>query len=357
MGSRNISLNIKVIDSHGAQTSKTITVVEQKPRPVVAGGYYVTSNGNMQNDTINQGMNLRSFTQYHSLAEPALIPGPSHDYLKDYGKRGIWGNYVVEFKHYGISNTGAQSLTVEGIKYNIPAPNMLIQKKSPNVLNKAYGYEQIWSGQCDGLLHRLLVQIRNMGNIKFNVQIASELDTDHEYAMTENAREYTWAQADERAVRAVAYVVDYLRSKGVQPGVTFTVGSGGWDRVSWKRTHPESLMAKLDYIQWNVYRRSPSQTAYDLFNRTKLWTEADLGPVAKSKDIIIAEWGTPANFLDQGIYIKTVPAAIKKLNNESVSGYFVMTNYFNSNDAYGTLSPKQGGLDALKTAYSQNPYA
>ncbi len=353
---KNISVQVFVKDRSGNVATKAVTVQEQTPLPKVSGGYYLTGNGNIAADTINQGMNLRSFTQYHSLAEPVLIPGPNHDYLKEYGKRGIWGNYVVEFKHYGTSNTGSQSFTVEGVKYNVPAPNMLIQKKSPNVLNKAYGYEQIWSGQCDGLLHRLLVQIRNMGGVPLNIQIASELDTDHEYAMTENAREYTWAQADDRAVRAVAYVVDYLKSKGLPSGVTFTVGSGGWDRAAWRRTHPESLMAKLDYIQWNVYRRATNQTAYDLFNRTKIWTDTDLGPIAKSKNILVAEWGTPANFLDQGIYIRSVPAAIKKLNEESSTGFFLMTNYFNSNDAYGTLSPKQGGLDALKQAYSQKPY-
>ena len=355
MASRNIAVTVTVKDKLGNTTSKQITVVEQDPTILVAGGYYVSGNGNMTTDTT--GMNLKAFTQYHSFAELIMLPGYGKDYLKNLHAKGVWGNYVVELKHYGNSNTGVQNFTLEGKSYSVPAPSMTIQKRAGTTFPKAYGYEQVWSGQCDGLLHRLLIQIRNMGGVKLNIQLASEFDTDHEFGITENGVNYTWEQADARAVRALNYMLDYFRSRGVPAGTTFTVGMGGFNRGAWTRMHPESLMSKVDFLQWNAYRRSAGQTAYDVFNRTKVWSDADLGPIAKAKDILIAEWGTPMSLKDQAAWIKTVPAAIKRLNEESKTGKLVMTNYFNSNDAWGTLNPKADGLAALKVAYSTNPYA
>lgn len=353
MPPKTISVEIKVLDFLGNSVSNQVNILE-KSFPVVRGGYYLSGNGNMVADTA--GMNLKSFTQYHSFADGIMIPGWNNDYLRIWGINGILGNYVSEFKHYGNSNTGAQTFTLEGMKYTVPAPNMLIQKRPSTTFPKAYGYEQFWSGQCDGLLHKLVIQIRNMGGIALNIQLASEFDTDHEFGITENGINYSWAEADVRAVRAIEYVVDYMKNRGIPPATTFSIGMGGWDRASWKRMHPESLMSKVDYLQYNAYRRNSAQTAYNVFNRTKLWSDSDLGPIARSKDIIIAEWGTPMSLGDQAAWIGTVPAAIKRLNEESETGQFIVTNYFNSNDGWGTLNPKQAGLNALKSCYSQTPY-
>lgn len=348
-----ITVNVTVKDKNGNATSTQVPVIQNNPTPV-RGGYYLSGNGDMTSD-IN-GMNLKAFTQYHSFAELVMVPGTGKDYLKTLGTRGILGNYVCELKHYGNSNTGAQSFTLDGIRYNVPAPNMVIQKRAGTTFPKAYGYEQIWTGQCDGLLHRLAIQVRNMGVMPINIQLTSELDTDHEFGTTEGSTNYTWEQADTRAIRALIYMIDFIKSKGIPASTTFSVGMGGWDRASFKRIHTEALMAKFDYLQWNAYRRAANQSAYDVFKRTKLWSDADLGPIAKSKNILVAEWGTPSSLNDQAAYIRTVPAAIKKLNDESTTGKIIMTNYFNSNDAYGTLNPKAAGLAALRDAYLTEPY-
>lgn len=355
MTSRNITVTVAVKDRAGVSASKQLTISEQTPLPVVKGGYYLSGNGDMTADIAN--MNLKAFTQYHSFADGYMLPGYAKDYLKPLGVRGITGNYVCELKHYGNTNTGAQTLTLEGVRYTVPAPNMTIQKRAGTTFSKAYGYEQIWTGQCDGLLHKLVIQIRNMGGVPMNIQLASEFDTDHEFGTTEGSTNYTWAQADGRAVRALHYMLDYFKTRNLPATTTFSIGMGGFDRLSWVRLHPEDLMAKVNYIQWNAYRRTAAQTAYDVFKRTKAWTDADLGPIAKAKDIIVAEWGSPMSLNDQAAYIKTVPAALKRLNEESTTGRFVMTNYFNSNDGWGTLNPKPAGLEALRQAYLQAPYA
>lgn len=348
-----ITVNVTVKDKNGNTATRQVPVIQNSPI-VVRGGYYLSGNGDMSSD-IN-GMNLKAFTQYHSFAELVMIPGSGKDYLRTLGSRGILGNYVCELKHYGNSNTGSQSFTLENVRYNVPAPNMTIQKRSGTTFPKAYGYEQIWTGQCDGLLHRLAIQIRNMGNVPINIQLASELDTDHEFGITEGNTNYTPEQADARAVRALIYMIDFIKIKGIPASTTFSIGHGGWDRNSFKRTHTEEIMSKFDYLQWNAYRRSANQTAYEVFKRTKVWSDADLGPVAKAKNILVAEWGSPSSLNDQAAYIRTVPAAIKRLNEESATGRFIMTNYFNSNDAYGTLNPKAAGLAALRDAYLTAPY-
>ncbi len=348
-----ITVNVTVKDKNGNTSSRQVPVIQNNP-VVVRGGYYLSSNGDMSSD-IN-GMNLKAFTQYHSFAELVMIPGTNKDYLKTLGARGILGNYVCELKHYGNSNTGSQSFTLENVRYNVPAPNMVIQKRPNTTFPKAYGYEQVWTGQCDGLLHRLAIQIRNMGNVPINIQLASELDTDHEFGTTEGNTNYTWEQADSRAVRALTYMIDFIKNKGIPSTTTFSLGRGGFDRSSVRRIHTEAMMAKVDFQQWNAYRRAAGQTAYDVFRRTKVWADADLGPIALSKNILVAEWGSPSSLGDQAAYIRSVPAAIKRLNDESTTGTFVMNNYFNSNDAWGTLNPKAAGLAALRDAYLTQPY-
>lgn len=209
---------------------------------------------------------------------------------------------------------------------------------------------RVTSGQGDGLFARALSQYRTLG-FGVNIQLASELDTDNEFGTTENGRAYTWAQSD---ARAVTYIVDWFRDKGPPSGSTFSVGSGGFNRASFTRTHPESLMSRLDYLQWNVYATSASDTALARFRRTKDWAVADLGPVALSRRVIVAEWGARvAEIPDQAAWIATVPAAIARLNAER-GPFFARTNYFNS--GWGTLSPKAPGLAALRAAYAQPPY-
>ena len=356
MSTKNLIVKVIVQDSSGYLTTTNVTVVEKSNEPVVAGGYYVSGNGDMRADTTGQGMNLKSFTQYRSLADGNTFPGYSKEYLRDYISKGIWGNFVLELKAYGGTITGPQTFAVEGKTYTVPVPNMTIQQRSGQTWPKAYGYEQVTSGKIDGLLHRAAAQLKAMPVGKINVQLASEFDTDHEFGITENSVAYTWEQADTRALSALNYMLDYFKAYGIGSNVTFTIGMAGFNRAAFKRMHPESIMPKIGYLHFNAYRRSASQTALDIFKRTKVWSDADLGPMAKAKDIIVAEWGTPMSLNDQAAFIKTVPAAIKKLNEESTTGKFVMTNYFNSNDGWGTLSPRQTGLDALKTAYLTEPY-
>lgn len=357
MAAKNITLQITVTDSSGNTSIKDVTVVEDSPTTPVAGGYYVSGNGNMTADTTGQGMNLKGFTQYRSLADGNTFPGYQKDYLKTYISNGIWGNFVLELKHYGAANQNAQTFTVEGKSYTVPAPNMTIQQRSGTTWPKAYGYEQVTSGQLDGLLHRAAYQLKGMSQGKINVQLASEFDTDHEFGTTEAGVSYTWDQSDTRALEALNYMIDYFRAYGIGSNVTFTIGMAGFNRAAFKRMHPETIMPKIGYLQFNCYRRSATQTAYDIFKRTKAWSDVDLGPLGKAKDIIVAEWGTPMSLNDQASWIKTVGAAIARLNAESTTGKFVMTNYFNSNDGWGTLNPKQAGLDALKMIYSSDPYA
>lgn len=352
---KEISVLITVTDSLGNTTTATQTILEQDPVKV-AGGYYVSGNGDMRADTTAQGMNLKGFTQYRSLADGSTFPGYQKTYLNDYIKSGIWGNFVLELKHYGAA-LGEQRFTVEGKSYVVPAPSMTTQQRPETAWPKSYGYDQITSGQLDGLLHRAAFQLKAMPAGKINVQLASEFDTDHEFGTTESGKVYTWEQSDARALDALNYIIDYFRNYGIRKDITFTIGMGGFNRAAFKRMHPESIMPKIGYLMWNAYRRVASQTAYSIFNRTKLWSDADLGPIAKSRDIIVAEWGTPMSLADQATFIRTVPAAVEKLNNESKTGKFVMMNYFNSNAGWGTLDPKQAGLDALKAIYLTPPFA
>ncbi|NHW87328.1 hypothetical protein HA066_23180, partial [Escherichia coli] len=107
--------------------------------------------------------------------------------------------------------------------------------------------------------------------------------------------------------------------------------------------------------QWNVYATSASHTALERFRRTKDWAVADLGPVALSRPVLIAEWGVRvAEIPDQAAWIATVPPAIAWLNAER-GPLIARTNYFNS--GWGTLRPKATGLAALRSAYARPPYS
>lgn len=341
-------VTVQVRDNAG----QTATAAVEYVTAPVLGGYYLAGNGDPTADIA--GSNVRSLTQYRSFADGYTFPGWQKDWLVRLGRGGVQVNMVLELKHYGNADTGAQTFTVDGVTYTVPAPSMTIQQRPGTVWPKAYGYSQVLAGHCDGLFARALSQYRTTG-FPVNVQLASELDTDHEFGTTEAGTAYTWAESDARAVAAVGYVVDWFRARSLPAGTTFSVGSGGFDRAAFRRTHPESLMAKLDFLQWNVYATDPGHTALARFRRTKDWAVADLGPVALSRPVIIAEWGVrKAEFPDQAAWIATVPAAIARLNREG-RPRIARTNYFNS--GWGTLVPKETGLAALRAAYSTAPYA
>ncbi|TCB96505.1 hypothetical protein E0H26_15275 [Micromonospora zingiberis] len=333
-------------------TGQTATAVANYTLvPPVLGGYYLSGNADPTADM--SGGNFRSLTQYRSFADGNIFPGYNRPWLVTLGRSGVQVNMVLELKHYGAGDAGPQTFTVDGVSYTVPAPAMTIQQRPGTVWPKAYGYSQVIAGQCDGLFARALSQYRTMG-FGVNIQLASELDTDHEFGTTEAGKAYTWAESDVRAVQAMTYIVNWFRVKALPQNTTFSVGVGGFDRPSFQRTHPESLMSRLDFLQWNVYATSPSHTALDRFRRTKDWAVADLGPVALSRPILVAEWGVRvAEIPDQAAWIATVPPAIARLNAER-GPYFARTNYFNS--GWGTLSPKATGLAALRAAYARPPY-
>ncbi|MEV4844052.1 hypothetical protein AB0K20_12635 [Micromonospora matsumotoense] len=341
-----VTVTVRDFGGHTASATADYTVA-----PPVRGGYYLSGNADPTADLV--GGNFRSLTQYRSLADGYVFPGYGMTWLRDLGRAGVALNMVLELKHYGTGNPGAQTFTVDGVTWTVPAPAMTIQQRPGTTWPRAYGYGQVLAGQCDGLLARALSQYRTMG-VPVNLQLASELDTDHEFGTTESGVSYAWAESDARAVQALTYVVTWLRARGLPAGTTFSVGAGGFDRAGFRRTHPEALMSLLDFLQWNVYATDPTHTALGRFRRTRDWAVADLGPVALSRPVIVAEWGVQvAAFSDQAAWIATVPPALARLNAER-GPRIVRTNYFNS--GWGTLSPKEAGLAALRTAYATRPF-
>lgn len=315
------------------------------------GGYYLSGGADPTADLA--GGNFRSLTQYRSFADGYTFPGYQRPWLITLGKAGVQVNMVLELKHYGAPNAGPQTFTVDGTSYTVPEPAMTIQQRPGTSWPKAYGYGQVIAGQCDGLFARALSQYRTMG-FAVNIQLASELDTDHEFGTSEAGRAYTWAESDARAVQAMTYIVNWFRARTLPAGTTFSVGVGGFDRACFQRTHPEALMSKLDFLHWNVYATSAGDTALARFRRTKDWAVADLGPIGLSRPVLIGEWGVRvAEVPDQAGWIATVPAAIAALNAER-GPRIVRTNYFNS--GWGTLTPKATGLAALRKAYATRPY-
>ncbi|SCG39802.1 hypothetical protein GA0070609_0774 [Micromonospora echinaurantiaca] len=340
-------VTVTVRDSAGRTVTATAAY---SVAPPVLGGYYLSGGADPTADMA--GGNFRSLTQYRSFADGYTFPGYNRPWLTNLGRAAVQINMVLELKHYGAAD-GPQTFTVDGVSYTVPAPAMTMQQRPGTTWPKAYGYGQVLAGQCDGLFARALSQYRTLG-FGVNIQLASELDTDHEFGTTEAGRAYTWAESDARAVQAMTYIVNWFKARSLPAGTTFSVGLGGFDRACFRRTHPEALMARLDFLQWNVYATAPEHTALARFRRTKDWAVADLGPVALSRPVVIAEWGVRvAEIPDQAKWIATVPAAIAALNAER-GPRIVRTNYFNS--GWGTLSPKAAGLAALRAAYATRPY-
>lgn len=352
---------VRVRDKQG-NISETSSDYQISSSAKVAGGYYIANNGDIRPDTVDRGMNLRSLTQYRSFADGSIFPGWQKDWIKTLmTTNDVWPNYVLELKHYGAANQNSQTFTVDGVSYTVPAPSMTIQQRPNTTWPKAYGYDQVTSGQCDGLFARALYQLRSMPvGKKLNVQIASEFDTDHEFGTTEAGISYTWAQSDSRAVLAAKYIMNYFRSRGIPSQVTFSVGMAGqWNKPSFIRMHPEDL--PVDYMHFNVYNHGESRTAETRFRESLNWIRSDLGPNMRKLNILVAEWGTNKNWVGgQAQYLAEVPAALKKINLEQLvraEGQIVMTNYFSSRDStWGLLDPKEAGLAALSQAYSSYPY-
>ncbi|MEU8085629.1 hypothetical protein AB0B57_18655 [Micromonospora sp. NPDC049101] len=343
-------VTVQVRDTAGNTATATADyIVGSQP---VLGGYYLSGGADPTADMA--GGNFRSLTQYRSFADGYTFPGYNRPWLITMGRAGIQINMVLELKHYGAADTGPQTFTVDGTTYTVPAPSMTIQQRPGTTWPKAYGYGQVVSGQCDGLFARALAQYRTLG-FGVNIQLASELDTDHEFGTTDAGAVYTWAQSDARAVQAINYILTWFKARTLPGGTTFSLGIGGFDRACFQRVHPESLMTRLDFLQWNVYGTNASHTALARFRRTKDWAVADLGPVALSRRVLIAEWGVRvAEIPNQAAWIATVPAAIAQLNAEG-GPPIARTNYFNS--GWGTLTPKATGLAALRSAYATPPYA
>ncbi|MFC3500706.1 hypothetical protein ACFOOK_06955 [Micromonospora krabiensis] len=341
-------VTVTVRDNGGRTATASADYTIAQP---VLGGYYLSGGADPTADLA--GGNFRSLTQYRSFADGYTFPGYQRPWLITLGKAGVQVNMVLELKHYGAPNAGPQTFTVDGTSYTVPEPAMTIQQRPGTSWPKAYGYGQVIAGQCDGLFARALSQYRTMG-FAVNIQLASELDTDHEFGTSEAGRAYTWAESDARAVQAMTYIVNWFRARTLPAGTTFSVGVGGFDRACFQRTHPEALMSKLDFLHWNVYATSAGDTALARFRRTKDWAVADLGPIGLSRPVLIGEWGVRvAEVPDQAGWIATVPAAIAALNAER-GPRIVRTNYFNS--GWGTLTPKATGLAALRKAYATRPY-
>jgi hypothetical protein len=339
----------------------------------VRGGIYIGGNGDWRPDFT--GVNIKSFTGYHSMNEtgPSIYPGQT--WRADLVNAGLVYNLVVELKVYGGNGGAAATITVEGKTYQIPTANMKIQRRD-GVGVLAYSYDQMTGKQLDGLLHRILVELRKVpSNGRVNVQFASEIDTDNEFGVQIGNTVYSKADADAKALAAITYAISWMKNPptGIArlgSNITFSMGWAGsaaaWSGFdSFQRTHPDSL--PVDFMQWNVYNHEVAMPAAGqeqhpyqrLMEMIGLYRR--LGPGMRKKNIIIAEWGTSKYWPGgQAAYIDEWAAAVRRVNAEQLlrgEGQIVMTNYFASRDAtWGTLDPKQAGIDALGRAYNSPPF-
>jgi len=329
----------------------------------VRGGIYVASNGDWRTDFAN--VNMRSFTGYHSLAEtgPAIYPGQT--WRSQLVAAGLLYNLVVELKVYGAP-ASAQNFTVEGKSYSVPAPNGTIQRRANTTYPVAYSYDQVTKGAIDGLLHRLLVELRKVPVTGWvNIQFASEVDTDNEFGTSAGSAVFDRITSDAKAAAAYSYMIGWLKNPPVGiarlgRGVTFSTGwAGAWSGFdSFKRLHGESM--PTDVMQWNVYNRSGNLAPYDRLSEM-ITSYRLLGANARKKPIIIAEWGTNKDHVNgQAPYIRAWPAAVQRINAEQLlrgEGQIVATNYFSSNTPqWGTLDPKAAGIEALRVAFGTAPF-
>lgn len=319
----------------------------------IKGGYYL-SNGNDIRWDIN-GINCRAHTTYRSIANPYIFPGWNNNWIVELMNNDIHMNFVLELKYYGTS-VAEQYFTVDGVRYLIPLPNMLTQKRPGQAWSLSYSYQQVLTGRCDGLLHRALNQLEQLPK-SINIQLASELDTDHEFGITVDGVVIDKQEADVLAAQTIEYIIDYFKTNISEdaPQPTFSIGCGGFDRHVFKRVHNEQLANKVDFLQWNAYATIKSATAYNIFGKVKNWVVSDLSPEWSTKPVIIAEWGVRQKEIpNQPSWILTVPESLAQLNSE-VGPKIVIANYFNS--GWGTLNPKGLGLLALRSAYASETFS
>jgi hypothetical protein len=311
-------------------------------QPSVMGGYYLSGGGDITANTIGQGMNLKSMNAYRSLYDNYIFPGWNKSWINALmSAHGVEPNFVVELKAYG--GPPPSSVTCGGKTTATPAPDMTTGFWGSA---RFYGYDQVTNGSLDGLLCRAVAQLDALPAAPVNVQFASERDTDHQFGTTMSGTSYTWSQADALAVPAYKYMIDYFRAHSTRtPPATYTVGMGGWNHDSFVR----SYVSGVDYVQYNAYNHNTWRNAYDTFNRSYAWLP-ELPAGSQSKRVIIGEWGTSYTYGDQAAWIRTVPGAVARLPR------IWMTNYFDGDADWGTLNPRQAGLDALTNAYSVVPY-
>jgi hypothetical protein len=360
-------VTVTVKDAKNQTAQSTVDYIVSTPLKV-AGGIYFGGNADVRADTTNRvpPINITALQQYRSIADGSQYPGYQKTWIPPMVQNGVWLNLVVELKHYGATDA-VQNFTVEGKSYSVPRPNGRVRLTLDNAL--AFGYEQVWTGQIDGLLHRLLSQLRAIPTGgRINIQLASEVDTDNANGgVVENGVTYSREDADLRAVRAYKYIAKWLREppNGIAPipqGVTLSMGyAGQWSGIAgFKNTHPEDLMCLLDYMHCNTYNHSSNWTAEARFREIVDWS-AQLGPIGRSKGIIVSEFGSNAAYTpNQAGYMDQMPAAMNKLNGELIAAGrkpFVMTIWFGSNnDTWGTLNPKEGGLQGLQRMLDTPPY-
>jgi hypothetical protein len=363
------TITITARDQVGAMAKSTVEYVIQDTLRV-AGGVYFGGNADIRNRTTDRSPSMRigGIQQYRSFADGMLYPGYQKAWISSMVDSGVWLNLVTELKHYG-SPTGTQTIMVEGRHYIVPAPVGTVQRRPGTTFPVAYSYEQVLNGDCDGLIHRLLAQLRAVpAGGRVNIQLASEVDTDNEFGTSHGSSFYNREESDMLAVKAYEYIADWLRTppseiQGIDRGITLSLGyAGQWSGITgFVRTHPESLMSKMDYLHMNSYNRRGNWTPERRFREIIAW-QSSLGPIGRAKDIIVSEFGSPAaNIPNQAAFIRGMPAAITKINQEQYEaqqGRFVMTLWFSSRDpSWGVLSPEEDGLVALTEMMDTPPYS
>jgi hypothetical protein len=333
------------------------------PPTMVRGGYYRASNGDPR-EHLDSGTNLRAFQQYHGFGEPAASIFPGKPWVLDLLASGAMLNLVVELKSYG--NTAAQSFSVDGRSYTVPAMAGQFQlATSPTAF---WSYDQVTSGACDGLWHRLLSALRTIPEgARVNVQLASEVDLDNQGGYKHNGTLTAGPSAlDSRSVAAYSRIIDWLHSPptgvpGLSEGVTFSLGfAGQWSgRDRFVRCHPDTL--PVDIVQWNCYNHGADQPAEKRLRETLAYRSA-CGPRMRSLPIVIAEWGSSEAWPGgQAAYMAAMGPAVATVNTElraAGEGEIIAMNWFGSRDTTWGQFPTDptASRAALAALYGSAPF-
>lgn len=314
---RALNTAVTVRDSTGQLASRTVTVLE---RDKIEGGYYLGGLRDITANTYGRGMRVAAHTTYRSIAQgAAAFPGST--WLDPLARaHNLHVTFVLELKVYGAAPPT-----------DVPQPDGVMSFHPPGT--RFYSWKQVLSGKLDPLLLRCANAAKVLP-YPITIQFASERDTDHQIGGTIADVAYSFVQLDALGVQGVTYMVNLFRSAGAT-NATYTAGTGGWHHDSFVRAY----VAACDAIQYNAYNHGANRPAYDVFNRTYAW----LGelPANGMKPVHITEWGCDAN-LNQGAWIRTVPAALAHLPRITVASYF--------DSGWGTLGTD--GLPALVDAYA-----